>query len=47
MKILSDEKLCPTKACIFRLFYWTKATKFVKVTKILFDEKECTLLMLN
>jgi len=26
-----------TKVCIFRLFYWTKVTKFVKVTKILSD----------
>jgi len=25
-------------ASIFRLFYWTKVTKFVKVTKILSDK---------
>jgi len=30
----SDEKICPTKilskkACIFRLFYWTKVTKIL------------------
>jgi len=36
----SDEKICPTKilskkACIFRLFYWTK------VTKILSDIGHC------
>jgi len=41
-KILSDEKLCLTKIlskkpCIFRLFYWKKGMKFIKVTKILSD----------
>jgi len=25
------------KACIFRLFYWTKVTKFAKVKEILSD----------
>jgi len=31
-KILSDEKLCPTKMLSN---YWTKVMKFVKVTKTL------------
>jgi len=35
-------KILSTKACIFSLFYWTKAkvTKF-KVTKTLSNEKLC------
>jgi len=42
MKILSGEKLCPTKilaqkVCMFRLFYWTKVMKFVKVAEIMSD----------
>jgi len=32
-------KILSEKACIVRLFYWTKVTKFVKVTKS--DEKHC------
>jgi len=30
-------KIFSKEACIFRLFYRTKVTKFVKVTKILSD----------
>jgi len=43
-KILSDKKLCPTKflskkVCVFRLFYWTKVTKFVKEANIVLSDK--------